>query len=283
MLTSRISVLSVLFLHLIVAQGWGQASKEVKPEPRRAMPRGGLSTYTPERLLEMPAVRREIKTTPDQVSRLNALKPKADAIYKQEGEQYLLRIKTLGENPAPDQVAAVRRERMLSLRSLTDEIDVTYLKLLNRSQRDRLLQIRLQLEGPTAFLNPDFQERLNLSPEQGQQIREVISVGRAQLGQVDERSRQILSQRFLPVPDEGKPADSPQVRQIDPSKKQAVTADMKTLAKNGEDRYKAIMQGIEKILSRRQHENYHKMLGTPFDPSKPPAEPTPDSKPPAKP
>jgi Spy/CpxP family protein refolding chaperone len=282
-------------VHLVVSPLWAQEPSEGKPPAPLSMPITGLGRQTPERLLKMPAVQKDIKLSPAQLKQLKALQEKATQAYKENNEKSQALLAQLNENSDPEEVQALRQQSRLSMREISAQVDQANLALLDRNQRERLNQLRLQLEGPLAFIDPPLQERLNLSPEQLDQIGEVIVQGREQLSQIRERGQQTLSRGFLPKSEdipagskEAKPARKPSlknedvpprpeevktpkaqdgrtVRMIDPSKIDGLRSSLNDLSKQADQNRGAMILRIEKILTKRQRATYQKLLGAPFD------------------
>ena len=70
-----------------------------------------------------------------------------------------------------------------------DEMEATVVKVLDRRQRARLQEIRLQIEGPNVFLRSDFQKQLNMSLDQIELFTPLIRQGRQDIGQSLQNSR----------------------------------------------------------------------------------------------
>ncbi len=282
-------------VHLVVSPLWAQEPSEGKPPAPLSMPQTGLGRKTPERLLEMPAVQKDIKLSPAQLKQLKALQEKATQAYKENNETSQALLAQLNENSDPEEVQALRKQSRLSMREISAQVDQANLALLDRNQRERLNQLRLQLEGPLAFIDPPLPERLNLSPEQLDQIGEVIVQGREQLSQISERGQQTLRNGLLtksedtpagskeaktarkpalknedvpPRPEEvktEKTKDGRPIRMIDPSKIEGMRSSLNDLSKQAERTRGAMILRIEKILTKRQRATYQKLLGAPFD------------------
>lgn len=56
-------------------------------------------------------------------------------------------------------------------------------KILSEAQFNRFQQIDLQVQGPRAFMSPRLIEGLEISKEQGENIREILEANRPQPGQ----------------------------------------------------------------------------------------------------
>lgn len=112
--------------------------------------RGGLIG-----LLRREDVRKELKLTQDQITKLEALM-----------EQFRGQLGQRDPQGARDPNAM--RERMQKMEAAIKEI-------LNVEQFKRLQELRLQLEGPSAIARPDVQEKLGLSEAQKKQIEEILN------------------------------------------------------------------------------------------------------------
>ncbi|HWP30549.1 MAG TPA: hypothetical protein VNK96_02315 [Fimbriimonadales bacterium] len=109
---------------------------------------------TPLALIRRPAVQQELALTPAQ---LNALQERLRALRPDPNQ------KTRGRNPA---------ETLEKAEGIIKEV-------LTPQQIKRLEEISLQLEGPRALLRPEIADKVGLSPQQREKIREIYrNVGR---------------------------------------------------------------------------------------------------------
>ncbi len=278
----RFGIVASLLVTLMATHALAQApavEKKAETKPAPVKIRNGMGNATVERLLIMPAVQKEIKLTAEQEKQAKSQNAKTDEYYRQEGKQYLDMIKQLGENPDPEQVQAIRQQRVLALKTSRDEADRSLLKILSGPQRARLLEIRMQLEGASAFFRLDVQDRLNLSPDQREEIRNSLINASQSLRQNSDREQEEIRQRLVRITDAPKNQQASSGEQenirvrVDPAKEKGLEEARKNLAKEADATQTGLAQEIERVLTKRQRDTYRKMLGKKFDPN-PPAVPS---------
>jgi len=268
---ARLSVVPFVVLCVLGAQLWADDEPQKKQPPRTTQTRTSFVNSPPNRLLENPAVLKDIKLTESQKLELQKLETRATDLYKKEGEAFKSAVKELGDEPSQDDLMALRQRRGAELRVLSEEIDASYLKILNPKQRERLTQIRLQLEGPIALLKPDLQKRLNLAPDQIQQIREIFMAGVDELKRVkDLRDENVVnnSQR-KEVATKSNPTEKRPMREIDKSKQADYEKEKNNLENEAKQIRLNVIQRIDRILTKKQRETFHRMEGELFDPGEP--------------
>ena len=139
--------------------------------------------------------------------------------------------------------------------SLTNEFDVLLLNVLDQRQSARLEQIQLQADGPMAFTRPQIQERLNLAPEQVEEISGIVSQGR---DAIDKAARVPAS--LVPAT----PRLSPELRRSLLQSKDA-KRNIESSRERVSHARQATLQSIAKVLTREQRKVMENMLGAPFD------------------
>jgi beta-lactamase regulating signal transducer with metallopeptidase domain len=120
--------------------------------------------------------------------------------------------------------------------------------LMDRRQRTRMEQIKLQLEGPLAFLKPEVQSKLNLSPEQIEQIDNLVTQGR----------REVLKAANVPGQVDMRALNS---GEISDELKNTMAQSRRSALKAG----RSTMHGIGKVLRPKQLASYQAMLGEAYD------------------
>ncbi|MFO0907620.1 MAG: Spy/CpxP family protein refolding chaperone [Isosphaeraceae bacterium] len=151
------------------------------------------------------------------------------------------------------------RENMQKLQQSTDAI---YSKILTKTQIARLREIDLQRQGPMAVMRPDMQERLNIGPDQVEQLQMVMQQSRDSMGQFFSSQRDNF-QRFR-TPDGGFDREAAKAYRESPEGK----AQQEQMQKKGEEMRDTTVRAISKVLTKGQKEKFNKMLGKPFDLSK---------------
>lgn len=208
-------------------------------------------------LVRYPAVQEELKLT-------NAQKKRVEGVaieYGRKGRSSLAAFRERARDVAPEEVRRARQEALQAwaenLTTLKAETEKALSKALEPHQRTRLLQIRLQAEGPLAFNRPEMLDRLNLDPDQVASIQEIVAGGRSQM----------IAASLVPAPPPtpaarppatgettGKPEESKEFREVVKSRRTAAI-----------DARGGAMQAIAKLLTKGQRANYLKMTGEPFD------------------
>jgi len=146
-------------------------------------------------------------------------------------------------------------ERATSRATIVAAAEEELLENLEPTQRARLDQIRLQLQGSTAFTLPDIPQRLELSTQQVTTIRAIA-----------EKSRKEI-EKASHIPLSLKPMDSSVTVEAIRS---LVESEQFTVAKARAlqavfDRRSASLRQIEEALNSNQLSAYRKLLGEPFD------------------
>jgi len=154
-----------------------------------------------------------------------------------------------------------------------DEADLA--KILNATQRQRLLQIQLQSEGPTAFAKPDLQKKLNMTDSQKDDVATIMSDSMQAYREAGKAQRDLFGglgggrqNRGQSKEDRQKAQEEFKAKMDDPQfKAQLESARAESQAQNEVIRNQTLQQ-ISGVLSKKQKLAYNKMLGTPFDPAK---------------
>jgi hypothetical protein len=191
-----------------------------------------------------------------------------------------------------DPAAAQRRQAMfLAMNELRQSTELTLAKILSRGQMNRLRQIQLQLEGPSALVRPEIAEKLNLDELQVGQIRELMNE-RRQAQRQSFAARGNIFRELRPNNQNagggrnagnagnnngggnGGNGNRGGNRRFDPEAFRKLMEQPEVKAKMEE--FRAAQENIEnqflaavvRLLGPRQRANYKKMVGAPFDRSK---------------
>lgn len=92
-----------------------------------------------------------------------------------ELRQLQMRLMKAGDREG---LAALEREGMRLVYSLTREGERPLLEILDGHQCARLEQLQLQADGPMAFMRPEIQDRLKMSAEQVNAVKAICELGR---------------------------------------------------------------------------------------------------------
>lgn len=144
-----------------------------KPTAMRQMPPGKLTSYPAVRLLMAPGVLDELKVTDEQRAHFK----KTDAEFDRQSTalSQTIQREISRSNGLPDRTNSDAQQQFVEARrSLVKQLEESWLKTLSKRQSQRLKQIQLQADGPLTFLRPEIQEKLNMSPEQIQEIEELV-------------------------------------------------------------------------------------------------------------
>jgi hypothetical protein len=216
-----------------------------------------MRPYGKSWLLEFDQVQEELKVTPEQKGRMKEAKQEVSRITERmrvESKQAL----QFREEGNLEALNAFSQRRAAEQLRLTMETDEPLVKVLDHRQRTRLEQIQIQGEGPIVFRRPEIQRRLNLSPDQIEAIAAILVQGNEAMQQAATVQVE-LPHLGTTTPDQRKTMreslfESKSFRpQLEKARKSVLGARQMT------------MRAIGKVLTRRQRENFEKMLGEPFD------------------
>ena len=150
---------------------------------------------------------------------------------------------------------------MAAIQAIQQEMQDAMMEVLEPGQRERLNQIQLQLEGPEAFLLPDFQKRLGLIGDQMEKIRPIVEQGRAEM----------IKTSTVPLPAGLKFED--RAGGLEALRKQVDTPEFRAAVEKARretrDAWEATIRHIGQVLTDPQNEQYKQMLGARFDVVKP--------------
>jgi hypothetical protein len=202
---------------------------------------------SPLLLLEVGEVQKELKLTNRQIADIRTINQKFD----RERLESVRKASGADGKVNPDTLMAI-------ITGLRRENEAALARVLEPGQRRRVSEIALQVEGPTALARPELASRLNLGPDQVEQIQAIVSEMSAWKAQLVDSPPG--GSGATPT---GGPAESAAQRAADRRKAQDARVDRLTDALGGvEDR---AAQQVLRVLTRRQRAAYQKMLGEPFD------------------
>jgi Spy/CpxP family protein refolding chaperone len=183
---------------------------------------------SPIMILMAPAVQTELKLTDDQKTKIYTLAQESGKRSREIVQEVFM------PNADPMRMRAAG----MALREANDH---ALAKVLKSSQKSRLDEIVLRYEGPLATVQPDIAKKLKMSTTQNQKVQGIImalaveqrqmAVTVRQNGNYTNRQRDVITQQ---------------------SAKLRETA----------------VQQIAKVLTRKQKDEFNRMLGEPFDLSK---------------
>jgi hypothetical protein len=210
----------------------------------------------PIALIQMIPVQQELKLT--EVQKAKIIKTRDE--FNRRQHESLPRLATgaavVDREAFLAQIGAVRAEYLAALT-----------RILEPSQRTRLEQIALQVEGPLALAKPEVASRINVTPEQADQIQWIVaqmSASRDQLMQ--ERLTQYENNAGTGggAPGAGAKARSPKAGV---SYEKELETLLDRIDQNSTALQKNAIREISRVLSRRQKAAFNKLLGAPFDTS----------------
>jgi hypothetical protein len=185
---------------------------------------------------------------------------------------------------SPEMARGGMEQMKQAIQALHAEADAAVMRELQRKQRTRLEQIKLQADGPLAFERPEVLEALNLQAPQIEMIQAILADGHDQMQQsgdvMTRTARAMPGAGYGPGPGTGAGGGGgtgagPGVTPPSPEELKK-----KVASKEFQDQLKArfekrrketqgvrdrMMQAIGKVLTRVQRASYNKMLGEPFD------------------
>jgi hypothetical protein len=233
-------------------------------------------------LLTQPSVQKELKLTDAQKQKI----AKIDEQLKQHADQAR---NAMAPKPDPgggpallnlEMARAAMEDMKQAMQALHSEAGAAAMQELQRKQRTRLEQIRLQADGPLAFERPEVLERLNLEETQIEMIQAILAEGRGQM----EQSGGIMMRTAGAKPNPGSGPGADEGPDVGPGPGGAPRSPQdikkKFASKEFQDQLKAqfekrrketqgvreqMMRAIGKVLTRGQRATYQKMVGEPFD------------------
>ncbi len=122
--------------------------------------RGGMSVQ----LLRNDAVQKDLGLSDEQISELREVASKGRPKFDREA------IKNLSQEERQAKMKELREGMMKKLGELKENVD----KILTEKQQKRLKQIELQMMGPMAFMRPDVAEKLQITDDQKEKMRDAF-------------------------------------------------------------------------------------------------------------
>lgn len=169
-----------------------------------------------------------------------------------------------GSRPNFEEMQAAREQ-------MNAETDAVYAKILSKAQRERLNQIDLRRQGPTAVFRPDVAQKLNIGEDQMAQLQLVQQESRAARGQLFQGMRNmgnVVNFQEFRKPDGSFDRDAMKAKMEQPE----VKAQMEKMRTEMEKKSQALQDqteaAIAKVLTKKQKATFNKMLGKEFDVSK---------------
>ena len=120
-------------------------------------PRGGGFKPTPMMYLSRHDVRKELKVTDDQASKLDSAQ---QDMFSQMGEAR----QNAGDDPAAMQAA---------MKKLIDGYNTAIKAILSEDQTKRLTEVFYQMQGASVLTDPDIQKTLKLTDDQIKQVKDL--------------------------------------------------------------------------------------------------------------
>jgi hypothetical protein len=205
-------------------------------------------------LLQLPAVQQELNIS--------------DAQKKEQAEIEKRRFQTIRKARTEIKDRAKFQE---TRKAIDNEAAAAQLANLKREQRERLVQIQLQAQGPLAFslrdrypgsligdpgifIGPPLSDQLKMSDDQVKRVRTIAEVGAA-------RIEKAASFR-LPWDSKDKPTVETIRKLVEGPEFRAAKAKARRTAREA---WVAVVARIETVLNDAQRTNYRRILGKPFD------------------
>jgi hypothetical protein len=249
-----IRVVSAFFLVL------PSASSAQGPQPS-APPSFDIRPHPKYQLLfRYPAVQEELELSPDQKAKLKAIQDELDREAKARRE---MAQKRADQEETVEAKQALFQELRVASVLRPVEAEPAMLKVLDRGQRARLDQIQLQSWGAWAFLVPEVRNRLNMAPDQIERIRAIVEQGKSFIPVIHQKTQDAVTK----VISEGKTADPAAAegnRKVSSKDQKAFASARATGREEMVQAHLSINRMVASVLTKKQRENYRKMLGKPF-------------------
>jgi hypothetical protein len=208
-------------------------------------------------LLRIPEIQKELKLSADQRDKIARIAEQTKEAKKQVETDHgksKEKGKPKAVDPAAKEQESLAREALnAELEDMERQTDRRVNAVLDSSQRTRMTQIVLRVEGPSAFLRPDLIDALNLGPAQVEAIREILNGMNTAADQYKDAQKRAF--------DLAKSSGESDLEKIGKEQQKGQTrAYAYKLSKQ-------VMPEIIRQLDRRQRDRYTKLLGPPFDPT----------------
>jgi Spy/CpxP family protein refolding chaperone len=221
---------------------------------------GGWAAGGSASLLTNPSVQKELKLTEKQKTQIKQL---SDDLTRKDQETFKgalnpggsFELEALADAITQNGAETIRRGLMERQFTRPQEVESAIARILTPRQRSRLAQIALQIEGLWAVTRPEVASRLNMSPDQVEQIGMIL----VEMGEAQKQLRMAQRERLMPLPDLGE-GDGDQDKQV----KQLRQYLERTRRDSDRLRERALRE-IGRVLTRRQRAAFAKLLGEPFD------------------
>lgn len=187
-------------------------------------------------LLQTEAVQRELRLTDSQMQRQTQI------------------VQRFGEKRAAARELPDRKAFRAAWQAAWQDLETALTENLEPSQQTRFEQIRLQAQGPAAFLLDDLPQRLHLADEQLTKVRAIAKEGRDAALQATLVALPADAKGLSTLESVGKFVKSEAFREAKGKAADAVL-----------ERWQATVQEIEKQLNDQQRTVYRKLVGAPFE------------------
>jgi Spy/CpxP family protein refolding chaperone len=226
------------------------------PNSRPLANAGGWAGGGSASLLTNSSVQKELKLTEKQSAQIKHL---SDVLTQRDQETLKgvinpdgsFNLEAMANAITQDGGETIKKALMERRSNRPQEVEGAIARILTPRQRSRLAQIALQMEGIRAVARPEVASRLNMSPEQIEEIRMILKEMSAAQGQPWDALNKRLAQIDL---DQGDGDDDKQVQQH-----------LEKMRHDSERVRERALREITRVLTRRQRATFDKMLGEPFD------------------
>jgi hypothetical protein len=220
------------------------------PRPRNTRALAVLrGSPTPVLLVKWKAVQKELKVTESQVRKIEAINDGFDRRRK-DFVQEMTRAGGRVDNQAlMAMIGDARRENEAALA-----------QVLEPRQWKRLDQIALQIEGPLALAKPEIAARVNLWPEQLEEIQTILR----QMDESEGRRWQDQLER-LGATNPGGDRQAGGKGEDKSRREKRETSQLDQMGQDSDKVREAAIRQIGRVLTRRQRAAFNQMLGAPFD------------------
>lgn len=136
-------------------------------------------------------------------------------------------------------------------------------KILTKPQKERIAQIQLQQQGDFAVTTPEMQQKLNMSPDQIEQINAIMDQSNQARREMMTGPNSMFS--MFSSPTGGFDRAAMQSKMQDPKFREQMDKAREKSQQQRDVLQNQTLQQIGRLLTKKQKANFAKMKGPPFD------------------
>jgi hypothetical protein len=202
-----------------------------------------LALYPHNFLLDVPSVQQDLQLNPDELLRVAKIREKYRASLQILTKETRDKTQELRIEKAEQAIINAEVEKSTAVqRVMLANLDRELIEALDRKARDRLKEIRIQVEGPMAFTRQEVQREIGIQPARIVAIEDIVDEGREEII------------RTTPTP-------TALTREGGQAQQDRLHGAVQTARRVRE----SLIKKITSILDENQNRAYQDMLGKPFD------------------